>query len=977
MAETPGRYGLEVENKSLPPSTEACTAQLSEPRPASEKSHQLQQARVLAFNASVLSDAGKYAEGLESAQKALELRERELGPEDASVAFPLYLLGNIYLATAELPKAEAVYQRALKIQEKTTGPASDSIFKTLNNLGVLYAQTEEFDKAELSLQRALDVGEKMFGVEAPALANSLVNLADVYDMKADYSKAIIYYERARAIAEKTFGPDYPGLATIVANLAGVYSEKGDYLKAESLGQRAVSILERTSGPEDRRLGVPLENLADAYRLEGAIDKAEPLYKRALKIFEKTQGPEHPLVADTLTNLADIDHDRRDFATAEALYQRALAIREKKLGADHPDVALSFEHLGTLFRDRGDYGRAEDFYRRALAIREKALGPEHPDVVNTLTNLSTLQMAMGNFGEAEGSLSQAIAISEHNADLNLLAGSERQKLAYLKLLSPQLNQAITLNASLAPEQAAARDLAATTVLQRKGRVQDLLSDNLQVLRQHLNNEDAKLLDAVDDVTSRLARLVLGGPANTTSEEHQKRVNALKEEREHLEAEISKRSAEFLAVSQPVTLEAVRSALPGNTALLEFMAYRRYLPGGVTDQDRVGESRYVVYVIRPTGDVQWRELGESKVLDRAIDAFRQALRDSKRNDVTQLARAVDERVMRPVRSLIGDATHLLVSPDGELDLIPFEALVDENGRYLLERYSITYLTAGRDLLRMQVPRESRSKPIVVADPFFGEPGSRQIAEARSLKVNHTKTASARRSITTGQDLSTVYFAPLIGTAQEAHTIHSLFPEARVLTGERATEAALKGVDAPRILHIATHGFFLQDQGSDTGPTTPGPAEGGTRAIQARVNIENSLLRSGLALAGANLNKGGGDDGILTALEAANLNLWGTKLVTLSACDTGVGEVKNGEGVYGLRRAFFLAGTETLVMSLWPVSDYVTRELMSDYYGGLKKGLGRGEALRQAQLAMHKRKGHQHPFYWASFIQSGEWASLDGKR
>ena len=140
---------------------------------------------------------------------------------------------------------------------------------------------------------------------------------------------------------------------------------------------------------------------------------------------------------------------------------------------------------------------------------------------------------------------------------------------------------------------------------------------------------------------------------------------------------------------------------------------------------------------------------------------------------------------------------------------------------------------------------------------------------------------------------------------------------------------------------------------------------------------MLRSGLALAGANLHKGDDDDGILTALEAAGLNLWGTKLVTLSACDTGIGEVKNGEGVYGLRRAFVLAGTETLVMSMWPVSDYVTREMMTAYYKGLKQGQGRGEAMRQVQLSMLKSKDRAHPFYWASFIQSGEWANLDGKR
>jgi CHAT domain-containing protein len=183
--------------------------------------------------------------------------------------------------------------------------------------------------------------------------------------------------------------------------------------------------------------------------------------------------------------------------------------------------------------------------------------------------------------------------------------------------------------------------------------------------------------------------------------------------------------------------------------------------------------------------------------------------------------------------------------------------------------------------------------------------------------------------------------------------------VLAREQARKSALTDVKAPRMLHIATHGFFVQD---------------------AKHKIGNPLLRSGLALTGANLrsaNAAEREDGILTALEASNLNLWGTKLVTLSACDTGVGEVRNGEGVYGLRRAFFLAGAETLVMSLWPVSDYVTREMMSAYYSGLRKGLGRGEALRQAQLAMLTRRNRQHPFYWASFIQAGEWANLDGRR
>ena len=978
VSKATGRYQLELQGNPPRGTSGSCSVLLGAPRSASEKEVSLREARDLNSKANALIDLRKFDEALEPAQRALELREKLLGPEDALVAASLLVLGIISdQGQGDYPKAEALYLRALSIEEKTSGPVSAGVFKTVNDLGVLYAETDQPDKAESNLLRAIDVAEKIYGPKNEAEANSLVNLATVYDNKADYSGAERMYERAMAIAERKFGPNYPGLATIISNLSGVYSETGDYLTAVSYGERAVRILESAGDPANGRLGVPLVTLGNAYCFDGQPDKAEPLYERALKIFEKTRGPEHPLVADTLSYLADIYHDRRDFAKAETFYQRALSIRERKLGNDHPDVGLSLDKLATLYRDQGDYARAEPLYQRALANREKALGPEHPDVVSTLTNLSTLQMETGNFAEAEAYLAKAIAISERNADLNLFAGSERQKLAYLDSLSGQLYAAITLNVSMAPEQAAARDLALTTVLQRKGRVQDALSDNLATLRRRSTAQDAELLDKFNNVTSQLARLVLNGPQHGTLEDHQQRVGALKVERENLEAEIGLRSTEFHAESQPVATGAVRAALPANAALLEFVAYRKFLPKGITDRERHGESRYVVYVLKPSGNVQWKELGDAKGLDDAIDKLRQGLRDPKRNDVKQLATTVDEKVLRPIRGMIGDATHLLISPDGELNLVPFEALVDEKGRYALESYSINYLTTGRDLLRMQVARESKSAPIIVADPTFGEPESTLIAQTDQTKGRLATPTTARRSITTGQDLSAVYFAPLRRTAQEARTIKSLFPEAQILTGQEATKAALENVEAPRLLHIATHGFFLQDQASGAPPEPSKPEVNGTRPVSASAQIENPLLRSGLALAGANLDKGTGDDGILTALEASNLNLWGTKLVTLSACDTGVGEVKDGEGVYGLRRAFFLSGTESLVMSLWPVSDYVTRELMTEYYVGLKRGLGRSEALRQAQLAMLRRNGRQHPFYWASFIESGEWANLDGKR
>jgi CHAT domain-containing protein len=270
-------------------------------------------------------------------------------------------------------------------------------------------------------------------------------------------------------------------------------------------------------------------------------------------------------------------------------------------------------------------------------------------------------------------------------------------------------------------------------------------------------------------------------------------------------------------------------------------------------------------------------------------------------------------------------------------------------------------------MKIERESKSGPVVLANPSFGE-ATELPGKAKSVMSPSTRRTE-RPSITAGQDLSQLYFAQLGGTAQEARSIQLLFPDASLLSGPQATEAALKRTVGPRVLHIATHGFFLGE---------PATVNSATRGINATPQIANPLLRSGLAFSGANLRRGdSNEDGILTALEASGLNLWGTKLVVLSACDTGVGEVRNGEGVYGLRRAFVLAGAESLVMSLWPISDYTTRTLMTNYYRNLKQGMGRGEALRQVQLGMLKRNPNLHPFYWANFIQSGDWTNLDGRR
>src|SRR6266498_3903283 len=841
----------------------------------------------------------------------------------------------------------------------------------LYNESIGLREKGQYGKAIPLAERALAIRQKTLGAEHPDTPTSLDNLAYLYYEKGDYAQAEPLYRRALAISEETLGAEHPDTATVLNNLALLYYQKGDYAQAELLYRRALAIREKTLGAEHPLTAGSLNSLASLYYAKGDYAQAEPLYRRALAISEKTLGAEHPLTATWLNNLANLYRDKGDYAQAEPLYRRALAIRQNTLGAEHSLTANSLNSLALPYYDKGDYAQAEPLYRRALAISEKTLGAEHPFTATLLNNQARLHEATGDISRAVALRLRAQAIEERNISVNLATGSERQKLAYLTTLAGSADYSVHLHARSAPDNSTARDLSLTAILQRKGRALDAMSDSIDALRRAASPQDRALFDRLKDIRSQQARLVFGGLQRTTPAEYQNQIRNLAEQAEKLEDEISRRSDRFRAKYQPVTLAAIQSAIPARAALIEFYSYHPFNAKSARPAEAFGQPRYVAYVLRQQGEARWVDLGEAAPIDRAVTALRQALGSPNRADVRQLARALDEKVMRPVRKLVGDIRTLLLSPDGALNLIPFGALVDEQKHYLIESYSFTYLTSGRDLLRLQAYTTSHQGPVVVADPLFDLGNSaivnNQMADQRT---------ESRRSI----DFTKLSFDPLPGTAVEAKALGAILPEAKILTEAQATEAAIKQVRGPLILHVATHGFFLADRKSATPDRSGlGLEEGAAGLTQTQDALtENPLLRAGLILAGINQSQSGpGEDGVLTALEAAELNLWGTKLVVLSACDTGLGEVKNGDGVYGLRRALALAGSESQVMSLWQVADKATRELMVGYYTGLQRGEGRSEALRNVQLQMLRGGERRHPYYWAGFIQSGEWANLEGKR
>ncbi|HSB09400.1 MAG TPA: CHAT domain-containing tetratricopeptide repeat protein [Blastocatellia bacterium] len=962
----------------------------------SAQDYTAQDARELYKQAMELYAAGRYDAALPLAERALAISGRLLGADHPDVALTLNGAALIWVAKGDFSRAEPLYQRALAIYLKLSnnaelpGKAAENVATTLNNLAELYRTKGDFARAEPLYLRALQIYVKMLGPEQTGAATVLNNLAELYRLKGDYSRAEPLFHRALAIYTKA-DPESLDVAQTLNNLAAVYFYKGDYARAEPLYLRALAIKEKAIGSHPRDVADTLNNLADLYRAKGDSLRAAQLLQRALSIYVRL-GADHPDVAAALNNLAGLYLLRGDYARAEPLYTRALEINVKAFGPEHSEVARSLNNLAAVSHAKGDDARAETLYSRALAIREKTLGPEHPMVAATLNNLADLYRAKGDIARAVQLWARGLEIRERNFNLILASGSEDQKQLYINTLSGETHATVSLHIRSAPADAQAAQLALTTILRRKGRALDAMTDQIAALRQRAAPEDAQLLDQLAAARSQLATLQLSGSSRLTPAERQAAIARVTSAVAGLEDQVSRRSAEFRALSQPVTLEAVRQALPDDAALVEIVAYKPFNPKALKAADRFGTAEYAAYVLkRDSPTPQFVELGSAESIDADVAKLRAALHDPDRTDVKDLARACDERVMRPVRRLLGSIRHVLLSPDGALNLIPFAALVDERGQYLVENYMFSYLTSGRDLLRLQVARDSRTPPLVIGDPLYDIPAPRAQQTTPQTGSPAKQEAFNRRSV----DFTAVPYEPLPGTAQEARALQALMPGAQLLLQQQATEAALKQARAPRILHIATHGFFLPDQASADNAADARALVHASEEQHIVPQKENPLLRSGIVLAGVKQQRSGaGEDGVLTALEAAGLDLWGTQLVVLSACETGLGEVRNGAGVYGLRRALVLAGSETQVMSLWSVSDAATRDLMTGFYKRLQAGEGRAEALRHTQLAMLSGKSpglsgdprnlnvakgvpgapsFSHPFYWAPFIESGAWISM----
>ncbi len=938
----------------------------------------------LLVQADSLSKAGNQESAIEIGLLALAAAEAESGACDTAAARVMSRLGIYYDLGGDYGAADSLCGQALDIFEKTLGENNLHVAELKNVLGNIFVHRGRYAEAEQLYIRALALSREIFGPEDQTVVKVIADMARLYLLQGEYSKAEPLYKQALPILERTLGPNDELTSSTRNGLAAVYMEQALYAEAEALFRQVVADLEAVVGPEHLSVSAPIHNLAITCKRQGRYSEAEELYKRALAITEKNLGPDHPSVARTLNSLLQLYIRQRRLDEAERLSERVQTIWNKVYGPDHPAPATSVYSLARLRQYQGRYVEAEELYKQALVLWEEAFGEEHGAVAAGLESYSDLMRMQGYSERALELAERACIIRRKNFLDNATVLSERNALSYAEYMQNSASNYLSCYLDAGQDDSRTVNAAANMIISTKGQVSDGIFERRQFLAHETDSTAHALAEALRLTRFKLSDLLVRRPADGVSDLAGE-ADSLGKLAGDLETQLSKQSPSFRDrdESSPVTTDEVRSALPDGSVLLEYRKYDYVC----LEPDSV-ISRYLVVVVSGDGVLAIHDLGEAEIIDGTITEYRRHMLDlsvkthmplmADKNDYESIARKLFKAVLQPVERHLSGKNLVLISPDGGLNLISFSGLIDGDGRYLIERCSVHYLLSARELIRLKERRGSAQGLLAMGDPDYDASAAARMGQLETGRLASSDELGAAVHGSRpgwhyfeGHDLS---FLP--GTRAEVRSIVDRWRQSSsepfvTFFGVQASEDVFKA-EAPgkRIIHLATHGYCISGLSDEPNRIS---ANGGSD-IRFK---ENPLLRSGVFFAGANLHGKdadslGIDDGVLTAYEVSAMDLHGTDMVVLSACETGLGEVQQGEGVYGLRRAFQVAGARTVISALWPIPDRETTSIMGDLY--IATGETIPKKLRRVQLDLiaRLRANHlaDHPYSWAAFIALGDW-------
>ncbi len=938
--------------------------------------------------ANLYADMGRYNEAEALYLRSLEIIGTNAGEDNSFYVKGLNNLASLYKSMGNYVAVEPLYTKARDILIKISGESQPDYAVVLSNLAHHYCLLGRYSEAETLYRQSLEITRKTLGDQHPQYARTLNNLASLYESWGDYAKAEPFYQQALAVLSSRSGKTSLDVARTLNNLAGLYKTMGDYHKAESFYRQANEIWRSALGQNHPEFATGLNNVADLYYQMGKFKEAEQLYEKAMEIERSSLGEVHPDVALTMQNLAVLHKTMGRYQEAEPLYRRALEIWKSTLGDRHPDVALALHNLGALYQGMGRYTEAEPLYRQALEIRTSTLGEDHPDVATTLANLAALYAATSRESDALVLLNRAQRINDRLIRHVFSIASESQRLGYLRRIRGDMDAYLSLISHyLANSPTAVMD-GLDLVLRRKAIVAEAMAVERDAILGGRYPDLEPSLHQLRTLRLQIAQRMMSGPGPEGLEAHRQLLDKWQTEREGLEVTLANKIPEIELERKLMEADRkmVAKMLPEGADLVEFVRFDLFdfktLPA--QGQSPWKPAHYLAFVLS-AGEpekVLMIDLGQADTIDRMISDFRSTItgeleRSEGRGLVTKIQPAVHSEAAGKLRAALFDPLlkglhgirRLILAPDGNLYRLPFGALPLDPEHCVMDEYRISYVGVGRDVLRFGVIETiSPTAPLIAADPDYDLDAGSSAAATALPQTPERPFRDLFRNVP--------HFGRLPGTRAEGERIAAMLG-VQPLMGGVACKGQLARVHSPRILHIATHGFFLPDVERSAGqndlqsdwPT--GPAS--RKLTPLSRSMENPLLRSGLALTGVNAWLQGkppsleAGDGIVTGEDASGLDLLSTELVVLSACETGLGDVKVGEGVFGLRRAFLLAGAKTLVMSLWKVPDAQTQMLMEDFYRRILAGQPRADALREAQLAV--KAVFPESFYWAGFVCQGD--------
>lgn len=905
-------------------------------------------------------DLGQYKKAEPLYLEAKKIKEKVLGKEDPNYGATCFNLAGLYQYMGAYDKAELLYLEDRHITEKVLGKDHPDYAGSCNNLAGLYWNMGQYGNAEKLYLEALQIAEKALGKEHPQYVRTSNNLAGLYFTMGQYEKAEPLYLEAKKIREKLVGKEHPDYATTCDNLGCLYADLGQYEKAESLHLEARQIREKTLGKDHERYAASCDNLAILYMYMGEYQKAEPLYLEARQINRKAFGNEHPNYAESCDNLALLYCAMGKYERAKPLYLEAMKIRKKAFGKAHPVYAESCDNLAVFFKDIGQYEKAEPLALEAKQILTTALGKEHVSFIASCNHLANLYWKLKKTEKANKLYAEAFASENSQLRKIFQFSSELEKQSYLKRITDLENYYLSFASTVYPYSKQA--LTYNVSLSRRNLI---LSSSIRLRQAMYASGDTGIQNKYNAWINLREQLSFWYTKPVT--ERPAYVAALNEKTNTLEKELTRVSSTFKEEQEQhvVNWKDIQQDLKPHEAAIEFVHFNYYNGRRMTDS-----TYYVALLLKKdVAEPALIPLFENRELNKLLGD------GNTLNTIYTLYRSSDKPglayrlIWQPLEKQLKNVTKIYFAPSGLLHRISFGALPVGNGHVLSDKYALVQLnTTG------SVAGQSNWS-IDTSDKLFLYGGIEYDVDSVALKqavVAYRSSSTEWRGFLNSELTRGSSWKYLPGTEKEINIVSTLAKQknysTEVAKGVLASEESIKslyGTTSPAVLHIATHGFFFPDPKEE--PKKDIGINPGSGNVFRR--SDNPLFRAGLLFAGAgNAWNGrqvsGTEDGILTAYEVSNLYLPNTKLVVLSACETGLGDIQGNEGVYGLQRAFKMAGVENLVMSLWKVSDQATAEFMEKFYAGIFNKKSVSDAFYNAQTIM-KNKYRKEPHKWAAWI------------